>query len=75
VICRLAVGAQGILEDPGVQDTHHESRYGEERWRSGTLPTDYRFTGQRSVSSIKLYQGGARFYETGERFHDHTRSE
>ncbi|MEJ2737434.1 MAG: hypothetical protein P8189_28405, partial [Anaerolineae bacterium] len=33
---------------------HSEARhypYGEERWRSGTLPTDYRFTGQRTVSS------------------------
>jgi hypothetical protein len=41
---------------------HGEARhypYGEERWRSGTLPTDYRFTGQRSDSSIKLYHMGA----------------
>jgi RHS repeat-associated protein len=46
---------------------HSEARhypYGEERWRSGTLPTDYRFAGQRSLFSIKLYQMGARFYDS-----------
>jgi RHS repeat-associated protein len=46
---------------------HSEARhypYGEERWRSGTLPTDYRFTGQRSLPSMKLYHMGARFYDS-----------
>jgi RHS repeat-associated protein len=48
---------------------HSEARhypYGEERWRwpgEGTFPTDYRFTGQRTVSSIQLYHMGARFYD------------
>jgi RHS repeat-associated protein len=48
---------------------HSEARhypYGEERWRSpvdGTLPTDYRFTGQRDTPYIKLYHMGARFYD------------
>jgi RHS repeat-associated protein len=49
---------------------HSEARhypYGEERWRSpidGTLPTDYRFTGQRDTGYIKLYQMGARWYDS-----------
>ena len=38
--------------------------YGAERWRSGNLPTDYRFTGQRSEEATlgSLYDYGARFY-------------
>jgi RHS repeat-associated protein len=43
-----------------------ESRYypyGEERWSSDTLPTDYRFTGQRLDGDLGLYQMGARFYD------------
>ena len=34
--------------------------YGEERWHTRTLQTDYRFTGQRLDSYIKLYFMGAR---------------
>ena len=40
---------------------HSEARhypYGEERWSSGTVPTDYRFTGQRIDSWIKLLPYG-----------------
>ena len=37
--------------------------YGGVRWESGTLPTDYRFTGQRLDSYIKLYAMGARMYD------------
>jgi RHS repeat-associated protein len=37
--------------------------YGAERWSSGTLPTDYRFTGQRYDGYIKLYAMGARWYD------------
>jgi RHS repeat-associated protein len=37
--------------------------YGEERWTSGTLPTDYRFTGQRQEIGLGLYHMGARFYD------------
>ena len=36
--------------------------YGVERWISGTLPTDYRFAGQRQEAGLGLYQMGARFY-------------
>jgi RHS repeat-associated protein len=38
--------------------------YGAERWHSGTLPTDYRFTSQRSEEATlgSLYDYGARFY-------------
>jgi len=46
---------------------HSEARhypYGEERWSSGTLPTDYRFTGQRSESGLRLIHMGARFYDS-----------
>jgi RHS repeat-associated protein len=37
--------------------------YGAERWTDGTLPTDYRFTGQREEASLGLYHMGARFYD------------
>ncbi len=37
--------------------------YGETRWTAGTLPTDYRFTGQRRESGLGLYQMGARWYD------------
>jgi RHS repeat-associated protein len=46
---------------------HSEARhypYGEERWSSGTLPTDYRFTGQRQDSRLGLYHMGARHYDS-----------
>ena len=45
---------------------HSEARhypYGQERWASGTLPTDYRFTGQRYDSTIELTRMGARWYD------------
>jgi len=37
--------------------------YGEERWSSGTLPTEYRFTGQRNHSYIRLVRMGERLYD------------
>ena len=37
--------------------------YGGERWRSGTLPTDRQYTGQRRDLYINLYQMGARWYD------------
>jgi RHS repeat-associated protein len=37
--------------------------YGEERLGSGTLPTDYRFTGQRVEQSLGIYAMGARWYD------------
>ncbi|MCP4526375.1 MAG: RHS repeat-associated core domain-containing protein [Aestuariibacter sp.] len=37
--------------------------YGEERWSSGTLTTDYGFTGQRREQGIGLYDYNARFYD------------
>ncbi len=37
--------------------------YGAPRWSSGTLPTDYRYTGQRSETGLgSLHDYGARFY-------------
>jgi RHS repeat-associated protein len=53
-----------VLDDQGskVAESRHYP-YGEERWSSGTLPTDYRFTGQRSDSGLGLYHMGARFYD------------
>jgi RHS repeat-associated protein len=45
---------------------HSEARhypYGQERWSAGTLTTDYRFTGQRLDSYIKLTVMGARWYD------------
>ena len=37
--------------------------YGTVRWASGTLPTDFTFTGQRNDPSTQLIQMGARWYE------------
>ena len=37
--------------------------YGDQRHATGSLPTDYRFTGQRIESTIGLYDYGARFYD------------
>jgi RHS repeat-associated protein len=37
--------------------------YGEERWITGTLVTDFTFTGQRADSYIKLMEMGARWYD------------
>jgi RHS repeat-associated protein len=53
-----------VLKENGT--VHSEARhypYGEERWHSGTLPTDYRFAGQRSDGYIKLTVMGARWYD------------
>ena len=37
--------------------------WGELRYASGDLPTEYRFTGQRRESSLGLYDYGARWYD------------
>ena len=40
------------------------SAYGEERYTSGTTPTNYRYTGQLSkVASVGLYHYGARWFD------------
>jgi RHS repeat-associated protein len=53
-----------VLNGDGTVDS--EARYypyGVTRWSSGTLPTDYRFTGQREDGYIKLTVMGARWYD------------
>jgi len=59
-VVQWLVGGHGSLAPPNCTGTtslvlnangtvHSEARhypYGEERWSSGTVPTDYRFTGQ-----------------------------
>ena len=37
--------------------------FGEVRWASGAMATDYQFTGQRRESGLGLYDYGARFYD------------
>jgi len=37
--------------------------YGDQRHATGSLPTDYRFTGQQWQGTIALYDYGARFYD------------
>jgi RHS repeat-associated protein len=37
--------------------------YGGDRWTSGSMPTDYKFTGQRQESGFGLYDYGARYYD------------
>jgi RHS repeat-associated protein len=53
-----------VLDEDEVY--HSETRhyaYGTERWADGTVPTDYRFTGQKLTPSINLYHMGARWYD------------
>jgi RHS repeat-associated protein len=37
--------------------------YGGDRWTSGSMPTDFRFTGQRQESGFGLYDYNARYYD------------
>jgi RHS repeat-associated protein len=53
----LVLNAQGNV----MSEARHYP-YGEERWHTSTLPTDYRFTGQR-LDDVGLYQMGARWYD------------
>jgi RHS repeat-associated protein len=62
---RTGLGSTSLVLN-GDGTVHSEVRYypyGAARWSSGTLPTDYRFTGQREESGLGLYQMGARFYD------------
>ncbi len=56
-----------VLNQAGTQvvaeSRHHP--YGVERWRRGTFPTDYRYTGQRQEEGLGLYRMGARWYDPG----------
>jgi RHS repeat-associated protein len=38
--------------------------FGDQRYASGTTPTTFRFTGQRSESSLGIYYYGARWYDS-----------
>jgi RHS repeat-associated protein len=53
------------MDDQGnrIAESRHYP-YGEERWSDEAVPTDYRWTGQRQHGYIKLYQMGARFYDS-----------
>lgn len=54
----VVLNAQGNL----VAESRHLP-YGEERWHSSTLPTDYRWTGQQLHDSLGLYHMGARWVD------------
>jgi RHS repeat-associated protein len=62
VVCGQVGGCGGVPYGGKVAETRHRP-YGAERWSSGTLPTDRRFTGQLLDSSLGLYQMGARWYD------------
>ncbi len=53
-----------VLSSAGalVAESRHYP-YGEERWSSGTVPTDYRFTGQLLEHDLSIYIMGARWYD------------
>jgi RHS repeat-associated protein len=53
-----------VLDASGnkVAESRHYP-YGVERWSSGTLPTDYRFTGQRFEAGLGIYAMGVRWYD------------
>jgi RHS repeat-associated protein len=62
---RTGLGSTSVVLN-GDGTVHSEARYypyGAVRWSSGTLPTDYRFTGQREDGYIKLTVMGARWYD------------
>jgi hypothetical protein len=40
--------------------------YGETRWVSGTLPTDFTFAGQRADAELDLIHMGGRWYNSSE---------
>ncbi len=75
IAMRASAGVEFLLGDhlgstsltvDSLAGNPRELRYypwGEVRWSSGAIPTDYRFTGQQEVSSIGLYDYGARFYD------------
>jgi RHS repeat-associated protein len=59
------LGTTSAVFDAGGS-LHNQSRhypYGTERWATGTVPTDHRFTGQRLDSCIKLTLMGVRWYD------------
>ena len=49
--------------DGTVRSEARHYPYGVERWRSGTLQTEYRFSGKRGDAGLSLYQMGARWYD------------
>jgi RHS repeat-associated protein len=62
---RTGLGSTSVVLN-GDGMVHSEARYypyGVTRWSSGTLPTDYRFTGQREDGYIKLTVMSARWYD------------
>jgi len=46
-----------------VWDRQRHCPYGGVRWSSGTLPTEYGFTGQRWEAGLGLYYYRARWYD------------
>jgi RHS repeat-associated protein len=59
------VGTTSLVLDANgnkVAESRHYP-YGVERWSSGTLPTDYRFTGQRFDSGLGIYAMEVRWYD------------
>ncbi len=62
---RQAVGSTAITTDAsGVLTSELRYRaFGDTRYTSGTIPTRYRFTGQRSDSYINLLDYGSRRYD------------
>ncbi len=54
----LVLNAQGNV----LSEARHYP-YGEERWHTSTLQTDYRFTGQAYQQRLGLYHLGARWYD------------
>ena len=54
----LTTGGSGNV---GARQAYYP--FGATRWVTGTLPTDFGFTGQRNQSTIKLYDYHARFYD------------
>jgi RHS repeat-associated protein len=75
VAMRTGAGVEFLLGDHlgstsltvnSIGGNPRELRYypwGGVRYTYGTTPTDYRFTGQQELSSIGLYNYGARFYD------------
>ena len=58
------LGSTNLVTDHAARITARQRYfpYGEVRWREGTLPTDFAFTGQRVEAGLGLLDYRARFY-------------
>jgi RHS repeat-associated protein len=60
------LGSQSVTADASgskIAEVRYKA-WGEDRYVWGTTPTSYRYTGQRSETSLSIYNYGARWYDS-----------